>query len=288
MTTIFSASDYSLLFGGSSNAAGDILSALYSGTTATPGATTATSTGNPIVDLQLAEKNQAQAVAQQAKSPTVVRDLAAFTSAVANAKDITSALQNPNVLKVLLTANGMADQIQYPALAAKALMSDPNSDTSLANTLGDTRWKNVAASYDFAAKGLAALQDPTVQSQLAQAYEQVTWMSSLDAATPGLSYALTFKKQASSITNVDQILGDPVNRQVVLTALGIPQQVAYQDLPAQEQAVSSRLDITNLQNPSFINKLTDRYLLAMQQQSQSSSSGTSMEALAVQSIGLIV
>jgi len=65
------------------------------------------------------------------------------------------------------------------------------------------------------------------------AYAEVTWRNSLDAATPGLSNALTFRSEASTITSVDQILGDPVMRTVVTTALGVPEEIAFQDLTAQ-------------------------------------------------------
>ena len=54
----------------------------------------------------------------------------------------------------------------------------------------------------------------------------------------------------------------------MLTALGIPQEVAFQELTAQEQAVSSRVDVTKFQDPKFVTSLTDQYLLIMQQQSQ--------------------
>jgi hypothetical protein len=109
------------------------------------------------------------------------------------------------------------------------------------------------------------------------------WRRSLDQATPGLSNALTFLSQASSIKSVDEILGDPVNRAVVLTALGIPQQIAYQELRAQEQAVASRVDISKFQDPKYITHLTDQYLLTMQQQS----SGTGLTSM-VQVGGLVV
>jgi hypothetical protein len=188
---------------------------------------------------------------------------------------------------VLLTANGMADQMQYTALASKALQSNPADPNSLVNKLSDTRWKTVATTYNLATKGLAGLRDPAVQSQLANAYERVTWLNSLNKATPGLAQAIQFKQQASKITNVDQILGNPINWEVVLNALGIPQQIAFQDLPTQERAVTSRLDIKKLQNPQFVNTLTDQYLLAKQQQNQGTSAPPSLEALATQAIGLV-
>jgi len=110
---------------------------------------------------------------------------------------------------------------------------------------------------------------------------------SLEKATPGLSNALAFLGQASSIKTVDDILGNSVNRSVVLTALGIPEQVAFQELRAQEQAVSSRVDVKKFQDPKFVTDMTDQYLLTMQQQSKSSSSSTDLTTLAEQASGLL-
>ncbi len=288
MSGFVSGINYSILFSNSGSASGvsSILSTLYSGASAAS-AGTAVSSGNPILDLKLAEQNETKDVALEAKDPTVVRDLAAFTKGVANAKDINTALQNPNVLKVLLTANGLGDQVQYPALASKALLSDPSDPNSLVNQLSNTAWKTVAQTYNLASKGLAGLQDPTVQAQIANAYERVTWLNSLDQATPGLAQAMQFKQTASKIGTVDDILGDATNRAVVTTALGIPQQIAFQDLGAQEQAITNRLDIKKLQDPQFVNTLTDQYLLQMQQQNQGSST-PSLSALSVQASGLVV
>ncbi len=290
MSGIVSGINYSLLFSDSSSTsdiADAMLNTLYGGSTAT--ASTAVSTGNPLTDLKLAQANETTDVAQEAKTPQVARDIAAFQAGVANAKDIQTALENPNVMKVLLTANNLSSYIQSPALAQKALLSDPNQSNSLVNQLSDTNLLNTVKSFDFATNGLAALQNPKVVSTLTNAYSEVLWRQSLDQATPGLSNALAFLGQASSIKTVDDILGDSVNRSVVLTALGIPQEVAFQSLTAQEQAVSSRVDVTKFQDPKFVTSLTDQYLLTMQQQSQSSSgSSTDLMTLAAQSSGLVV
>ena len=283
MSGSISGINYSLLFTGSTDTTSSLLSALYgtgAGSTAAPNA-------DPLTTLQLAQKNQASDVATEAKDPVVTRDVAAFEAGINNAKDLTTALQNPAVMKVLLTANGLSDQVGFTALAVKALTSDPTVSTSLVNQLSDTRWKTAAQALNLASGGLAALQDPAEQSKIATAYATTLWEQSLDKQTPGMSHALQFQAQASSITGVDQILGDPVNRDVVLTALNIPLQIAYQDLPAQEQAISSKLDVTKLQDPNFVNVLTQQYLLN-KQQSASSSPYSSLTTLAAQGGGVLV
>jgi len=272
MSDLISGMNYALLFSNTSasDATASILNALYNPNPPS----TAVTTGNPITDLKLAQANRTTDVANEAKQPQVARDIAAFQKAVTGATSLQSALTNPAVMKVLLTANNLSNYIQYPALAQKALMSDPSVSNSLVNQLGDQALLSATQTYDFAKNGLKELQNPKVMSAIANAYTEILWRQSLDAATPGLSNALTFLGQAKSIKSVDGILGDPTNRAVVLTALGIPEQIAFQSLTAQEQAVSSRVKIADFQKPSYVTSLTDQYLLTMQQQA-SAGAGTS-------------
>jgi hypothetical protein len=269
--------------GGSSAGASSLLSALYGF-----GGQTANSLGqNPVIALQSAERHQTQDIKVTAAEPAVKRDVDAFTAGVKSAKTVKQLLSNPAIMKVLLTANGLADQIPYTALVGKALQSNLNDPKSLANTLTDSRWKSVAQTYNFASKGLSVIQDPKVIATIADGYAEATWRQSLDATTPGLSNALTFRKEASTITSALQILGDKVMRNVVTTALGLPLQIAFQPLETQEKAISTRLDITKFKDPKFVESFVQRYLLAAASNG-SDSTTASLSSLAVQARGLVV
>ena len=243
---------------------------------------------NPVTALASAEQNQTQGIKMTATEPQVKRAVDSFTSAVTSAKSVQQLLANPDALQVLLTANGLGDQANYTALAQKTLTSNVNDPKSLANTLTDTRWKSVVQTYDFANKGLSVIQNPKVISTIANAYAEVTWRQSLDTTTPGLSNALTFRGEASTINSVDQILGDPVMRTVVTTALGVPEEIAFQPLEAQEKAISSGLDITKFRDPKFVESFVQRYLIAASANASSTTQTTDISALAVQAQGLVV
>jgi len=277
------ASELSVLYAPSTSSSADanMLDALYG-----IGGSAGASSQNPVTALQTAEANQTADIAATAAQPQVQRDVAAFTAAVNSATSVQQLLANPTVMQVLLTANGLGDQIPYPALAQQALLSDPSDSNALVNQLSDTRWKSVAQTYNFATQGLTVIQNSKTISTIANAYAEITWRNSLDAATPGLSNALTFLSDASGITSVDQILSDPTMRTVVTTALGIPEQIAFQDLGAQETAISSRLDISQFKDPSFVESFRQRYLIAAQ--SSAASTPASIDALAVQAQGLVV
>src|SRR3984957_12810520 len=240
---------------------------------------TASSGQNPVTALTSAEQGQTKDIKATAADPAVKRAVDAFTAGVSKAKTVQQLLTNPAVMQVLMTANGLADQIPYTALAQKTLQSKVNDPKSLANMLADTRWKSVVQTYDFANKGLSVIQNPKVLSTIANGYAEVTWRQSLDATTPGLSNALTFRGEASTITSVDQILGDPVMRSVVTTTLGIPLQIAFQPLEAQEKTISSQVDITQFKDPTFVDTFLQRYMIAAAAAAAAAASTSSASSL---------
>jgi hypothetical protein len=273
-----SLSSLNTLFGDASGAGSSLLDTIFG-----IGGSSAGST-NPVQALQSAELNQTQDVKLTATQPMVKSAIAQFTQAVNSAKSVTQLLANPAFMNVFLTANGMSDQIGYTALATKALTSDLSDPKSLANQLADTRYKGLAQTYNFSSTGLASLQTPSAIAAIAGAYTTATWQTSQDTVTPGLSNALAFKAQASSITSVDQILGNMNMRTVITTALGIPQQIAFQTIEAQEKAISTRIDITKFKDPKFVETFVQQYLIANAANTASSSSSSTpdLTTLAVQ------
>jgi hypothetical protein len=269
------------LFSASFGAPDPLLSALY-------GSGSGSATQDPVTALQSAELNETQDLKVTAAQPAVQRAVTAFTQAVNSAKSVTQLLSSPAVMNVLLTANGMQDQIGYTALATKTLTSDLSDQKSLANQLTDTRWKTLATTYNFAVNGLSSIQTPAAIASITAAYTKATWEAGEDSVAPGLSKALDFKARASTMTSVDDILGDPTIRSVVTTALGIPQQIAFQDITAQENAITTRLDVRKLQDPKFIATMAQQYLIANAGSvAASSSSSSDLTSLAIQSQGLL-
>jgi hypothetical protein len=261
---------------------GSLFSALYASS-----GSAVSSPASALQALAQAENSQLSDIASTAAQPQTARDIAAFIAGVNSAKSVSAALSNPAVLKVLLTANGLGDQIGYTALAQQALTSNLADSSSLANSLPDTSWKSAAQTYQFATAGLSVLKQPSVLQTVAIVYAEVQWRDSLDAANPGLSNALTFRSQAASITSVDQILGDPVMRDVVTTALGLPLEIAVQPLEAQEKAITSQLDISQFKSPKFVEQFIQRYLVA-EAANATSSAPASLDSLATAASGLVV
>lgn len=224
---------------------------------------TATATREPISALKDAEKNAKTYVAAKAKEPMVKRDLEAFEKAVKNAKSVDEFLKNPAAVKVFLTANGLGDQADYRALVSRTLTSDYLDNTSLAARMGATRgaWYETAMAYDFHYSGMDVLKKPESIAEIKEGYTQALWRESLEASAPGVSYALAFKERAATLTSAYKVLGDPIAREVVTTALGLPPQIAYQPVTSQAALIERRLDVTRLKDPTFVDSLVKRFLV---------------------------
>lgn len=234
--------------------------------------------GDPVANLLTAETNQSKDIQQQEKDPETARDIAHFRSVAKSAPDLKTLLSDPIAAKVFLTANGLGDQAQYTALAIKALSSDPSQTGNLASKLSNPAWLSTVKTYQFATQGLSVLTDPTSLDTIASGYAQVQWENSLEPSTPGISAALDFVNRAKTFTTADQILGDANARKVVTGALGIPKQIAFQPLEAQEKAITDHLDISKLQDKKFVQALASSYLIQNQADDSGSSNSDSSSA----------
>ena len=141
---------------------------------------------------QLAQTRPAHSVTPAGTEPRVKQDIAQFVRAVALANTPAQLLANAAALRVLLTANGLADQAGNPALAIRALLSNPARANSLLNQLKDPRWYAINTLYSFATRGLTVLRNPDTIADIRGAYAAALRVTGLDQALSHPSVALTF------------------------------------------------------------------------------------------------
>jgi hypothetical protein len=85
-------------------------------------------------------------------------------------------------------------------------------------------------------------------------------------------------------------LTNNTNFEVITAALGLPQSIVFLDEAGQENAISSHLDISKLQDRHYVTSLTDQYLITMQANKANSTpnQGSILDGLAVKAAGLVV
>ena len=239
----------------------NLVSNFFGGSAGNTSGTADAASGLLALRLAQAEGATDKGIAREKKDPVTIIALKQFDQAIAKAKDVQAALQDPRVLAVLLPGLGLSDQIQYPGLVQKALLADPKNPRGLLASL-DPRFTAAAKTLDLRTKGLAALKDPALRQTLTDGYVQYQYQTGLDAANPGISDALYFLKNVKGETNIYNILGNSVLHRVVTGALGLPNAIVVQSVETQARAVTSRLKLTDLQDPRKLEKLAERYVIA--------------------------
>lgn len=235
------------------------VAAFYGGT----GGAASFSAANAHVALKQAEANEARQLEQAAKDPAVKRDLARYERVVKEAETVDDVLNDPVARRVLLTANGLGDQADYLGLVKKGVMSDPFDQSSLAFRMSEINgaWLAFASKYNLQLYGVGKLKESQSIAEVRQNYIAEKRLDALDKQVPGLGSAILFKDLAPQLDTVTKVLGSGLGREVVTVALNIPKEIAYQSIEAQERAVARRLDVADLQNPQFVDRLVYRYLV---------------------------
>lgn len=243
--------------------------------------TTAGDAASGIAALKAAQAKGAtdKGVALEKKDPVTITALKQFDAALAKAKDVKTALQDPRILAVILPALGLSDQAQYPALVQKALMSDPKDAKGLLASL-DSRFKTAAETLNLKDGGLEALRNPAFKKKMTDGYVEYQYRTGLDDSNAGISDALYFLNNAANETDVYNILGNSVLRRVVTGALGLPEEIVVQPVETQARAITSRLNMADLQDPRKLQKLAERYVIASANSASSSSSDPLLSLLA--------
>jgi hypothetical protein len=243
------------------------------GVQASAGATSNAATAIPALKRATAEGAEAKGIAREQKDPVTLTALAQFRVALDKAGSIEAALQDPRILKVIMPALGLPDQVGNPGMVRRALLSDPADTAGLAAQLGST-WRAAAATLGVFETGLDGLRDPAMVQRMSDAFLKYQYRTGLDEQQAGLSDALYFLESARNAEDVFDVLGDPVLRRVVTGALGLPDQIAVQSVEAQGRAVTARLKVDSLQDARTVQKLAERYLITAANNASASAAAT--------------
>src|SRR5882757_1698802 len=103
--------------------------------------------GLPIVDYQLAVKNQTQLLGQLQKSPSYASSVAYYQANIGKVTSVDDLLNNRQLLTVALSAFQLEDSIGQTGIIRKLLTEDPTQSSSLAQQLIDPRFRAFANAF---------------------------------------------------------------------------------------------------------------------------------------------
>jgi len=222
-----------------------------------------------VIYRSLVKTRDAQFASFQ-KQPTIKKDVAYFLEQAPKVKTVDEFLADRKLMKVALSAFSLEGEMQYLGRMRKVLSESVTDPDALANKLLDPRFKEIAKAFMFGDLGVGNLKLNFFLREIADRFLTNEFEKSLGEKNPALREAEYFRRKIGAVDNAYNILGDSVLRSVVVTALGLPTEIAIQPIEKQKALIDARVKIKDLKDPAFVEKFIQRFLiqrdLAAQQQ----------------------
>ncbi|MGY8666563.1 DUF1217 domain-containing protein [Bradyrhizobium sp. UFLA05-109] len=212
-----------------------------------------------IADYTRLTTDMSKSLAQVEQQPDVSRDTAYYLANIGNVKSIDDFLSNYKLYSYAMKAYGLDDMIYAKAFMRKVLTEGISTTTTFANKLADTRYREFAAAFNFAALGSQATQTTQATTGTANQYATQTMEQNAGDQNEGLRLALYFTRKASSITSPYQILADKALTQVVQTAEGWSSMISSSDIDMQAKMITDKINLTDFQDPTKVTKFVQRF-----------------------------
>ncbi|WP_332305398.1 DUF1217 domain-containing protein [Rhizobium sp. GR12] len=176
-------------------------------------------------------------------------------------------LADRRLLDFMLVAQRIDPKSVTTDYLKKIFKSDLQDPKSFANTETDARFRALAGSFNFDAKGKINtkagqnVQNTRSLMEMRDKYVRQTLEEQAGEENSGVRLALYFKRMAGGISNSYDILADNALAEFTRTALGIPAETANSKLDAQVKMIEKKLKIKDLQDPKKVEKLVNRFLV---------------------------
>ena len=166
----------------------------------------------------------------------------------------------------------------------QVLTSDPQDPKSFVSKLNDSRYRDLAAAFNFQVRRQhrpAPLQQAQTRGEAiktADLFLNQTMETEAGNQSEGVRLALYFRRKAPNISTAFDILADKALLEVVRNALGLPASMSQMDIDVQAKLLEKRLNFADFKDPAKLDKFLAKFG-ALYDQSNSTSTATSPAAL---------
>lgn len=215
--------------------------------------------GSALAIYGTLEKLEPQRKAVVVKDPLYKKDLQDFKLNAAKVKTVDDLFKNYKLLKTILEAYDLDSEINKAGFIKKILTSNPLDKKALVNQVNDNRYRDLATDIGLFA-GVGGLKTSNFADKIQTKLAQTRYEREIDEENPGIRAAMRFKASAAKINSPYDVLSDPVLRDVIFKATGLPLIIVRQTVESQARTLESRVDFAKLKDPRYVEKIVKQYL----------------------------
>jgi hypothetical protein len=232
-----------------------------------------------VAAYRLAQKSGDAALQSFTKQKGIQREVQYFHENIGSVKDVDALFKDRRLAAFVLTGVDLGSEARYPVRAKKILSEKVDDSNAWMNKLVDSKWRDAAETLQFGERGLLKIKTKDVQDEIEKSYLKNQYNSYLEKQAPAAATARYFKEKAGSITSVYEILGDSKLRDFVTSTFNLPKEMAYQSVETQAANVQRRVNLKDLKNEEYVDKMIQRYLVQQDAKKTQSQMGGSSSIL---------
>jgi len=195
------------------------------------------------------------------KEGPIQRESQYFRENIGKVSSAEEFVADERLYRFALTAFDLESQIFARGLVKKVLEEGIQDPKALANQLVDRKWNTLARAFAFAEVGDFNTNNADFVEGVIDRYERVELEERLGEDNIGVRLAVYADRKLPGATSWFSVLGDRALREVVFTALDLPDAVATQNPDRLNELLTERFDIEKFSDPAELEKFLQRFSL---------------------------
>jgi hypothetical protein len=189
------------------------------------------------------------------------REIAYYRENISKVRSADDLLSDERLYRFALTAFDLESQIDSRALVKKVLEEGVADSDSLANKLVDKKFRDFARAFAFAENGDRNVRNPNFAEEVIGKFRRVKLEGDAGEDNIGVRLAAYFDRKASGLTSWFSVLGDKALREVVFTALDLPDAMQRTNPDKLAEIFEDRLNLDDIKDPEKREKFLQRFTL---------------------------
>ena len=188
-----------------------------------------------------------------------------FATNIVKVTSVTDLLADSKLTDYILKANGIDPKTVTTATLKKAFASDSSDSKSFINTDAGSQFKSIVDAFNFDTSGnltntkLGTAQNTGTIADTNNLFLHQTLEDQEGQTNAGVRLALYFQRKAPNISSIYDIMGDTALYQVITTTFSLPSSMSSMDVDTQASLLGKFINVSDLQDPTKVNKLLQRF-----------------------------
>ncbi|NNU17349.1 DUF1217 domain-containing protein [Parvularcula sp. ZS-1/3] len=184
----------------------------------------------------------------QAPPPQVRRETDYFRANIGEVETPEDLLADFRLYRYVMTAYDLEGALDAKAIIGRVLEEGSDDRSDLANRLNDAKYRELTDALGFSVAGNLKLQLPDFLDKVASRYQRVQLEIEAGETNNGARLSAYFDRKIGEVSSWFEVLADPPLRDVMFTALSLPQELQGADIDKLAERFEKAIPLQDLKD----------------------------------------